>query len=71
MAFVEVKARADAGAALDAITGAKRRRIARAAAVWLARNPWAAGATFRGDAVLVAPRRWPRHLPDAFPVPIG
>ena len=41
------------------------------AAVWLARNPAAAGSTFRGDAVLVAPGRWPRHVPDAFPVPIG
>ncbi len=71
VAFVEVKARTDRDAALAAIDGIKRRRIARAAAVWLARNPWAASATFRGDAVLVVPRRWPRHVPDAFPVAIG
>ncbi|WP_237476351.1 YraN family protein [Lichenibacterium dinghuense] len=71
LAFVEVKARADRGAALDAIDAVKRRRIARAAAVWLSRNAWAAGSTFRGDAVLVAPRRWPSHVADAFPVPIG
>lgn len=71
VAFVEVKARASGEAALAAIDGVKRRRIARAAAVWLARNPWAAAATLRGDAVLVVPGRWPRHLVDAFPVPIG
>ncbi len=42
IAFVEVKARDDLDAAADAITEAKRRRIGRAARVWLARNPWAA-----------------------------
>ncbi len=71
VAFVEVKARRDAGAALAAIDAVKRRRIGRAAAVWLSRNPSAAGASFRGDAMLVAPRRWPRHVEDAFTVPIG
>ncbi|RYB04223.1 hypothetical protein D3272_14550 [Lichenibacterium ramalinae] len=71
VAFVEVKARNSQGAALAAIDAAKRRRIARAAAVWLARNPWAMTATLRGDAVLVVPGRWPRHVVDAFPVPIG
>ena len=71
IAFVEVKARGDADAALAAIDATKRRRVARAAAVWLSRNPWAASSIFRGDAVLIVPRRWPRHLADAFPVPIG
>ena len=71
LAFVEVKARADLDSALVAIDGVKRRRIARAAAVWLARNAWAARFAFRGDAVLIVPRRWPRHVVDAFPVPIG
>ena len=42
IAFVEVKARADLDAAAGAIGATKRRRIARAARVWLARNPWAA-----------------------------
>ena len=42
IAFVEVKARDDLDAAAAAITEAKRRRIGRAARVWLARNPWAA-----------------------------
>ena len=71
VAFIEVKARADRDSALAAIDGTKRRRIARAAAVWLARNAWAAGYAFRGDAVLIVPRRWPCHVVDAFPVPIG
>jgi putative endonuclease len=66
IAFVEVKARDDLDAAASAISEAKRRRISRAARVWLARNPWAAGATLRGDAVFVAPRRLPRHLGAAY-----
>lgn len=66
VAFVEVKARADLEAAALAISPTKRRRIARAAKVWLSRNGWAAGLTLRGDAVFVAPRRLPRHMQDAY-----
>jgi putative endonuclease len=66
IAFVEVKARADLEVAAIAISAAKRRRIARAARVWLTRNPWAAGMTYRVDAVFVARRRLPRHAPDAY-----
>ena len=71
IAFVEVKARGTREAALVAVDVVKRRRISRAAAVWLSRNPWAASSTFRGDAVLIAPGRLPRHVEDAFPVAIG
>ena len=66
VAFVEVKARDDLDAAAFAITEAKRRRIGRAARVWLARNPWAAALNLRGDAVFVAPGRLPRHLVAAY-----
>ena len=66
IAFVEVKARDDLDAAAEAITESKRRRIGRAARVWLARNPWAAALNLRGDAVFVAPRRLPRHLAAAY-----
>ncbi len=66
IAFVEVKARDDLDDAASAIGEAKRRRISRAARVWLARNPWAAGATLRGDAVFVAPGRLPRHVGAAY-----
>jgi putative endonuclease len=66
IAFVEVKARLDFGDALIAIDSVKRRRIARAARFWLTRNPAAMQATLRGDAVLIAPMRWPRHVEAAF-----
>jgi len=66
IAFVEVKARDALDDAASAIVEAKRRRIGRAARVWLARNAWAAGLNLRGDAVFVAPRRLPRHLAAAY-----
>jgi putative endonuclease len=66
IAFVEVKARADLETAAIAISTTKERRIARAARVWLARNPWAAGLTLRGDAIFVAPGRLPRHASSAY-----
>lgn len=65
IAFVEVKARPSLDEARSAITPIKRRRLSRAARVWLAANPYAAGFTLRGDAVFVAPWRWPRHAPAA------
>ena len=64
--FVEVKARADLEVAAIAISATKRRRIARAARVWLLRNQGAAALTLRGDAIFIAPRRLPRHLLDAY-----
>ncbi|SRR5579883_186688 len=66
IAFIEVKARPSFDEALIAIDAAKRRRIGRAARVWLMRNPSAVRTTLRGDAVLIAPRRWPRHVQAAF-----
>ncbi len=66
IAFVEVRARGDLETAAFSIGATKRRRIARAARVWLARNPWAAGLILRGDAVYIAPRRLPRHAPSAY-----
>ena len=61
VAFVEVKLRPTLDEARTAIGFVKRRRISRAARTWLAANPWAAPLTWRGDAVYVAPWRWPRH----------
>ena len=66
VAFVEVKARGLLDDALGAIGAQKRQRFSRAARAWVTRNTWAAGKTFRADAVFVAPRRWPRHLVAAF-----
>lgn len=71
VAFVEVKARPTREEAAEAITAWKQRRIEKAAAVWLTRNPWAMSATLRGDALLVEPRRWPRHVEAAFELRIG
>ncbi len=61
IAFVEVKYRPTLLQAMTAIDGAKHRRVSRAAAHWLAANPWATRLTLRGDAVYLAPRHWPRH----------
>jgi putative endonuclease len=66
IAFVEVKARDVMDSALVAIGAQKRQRFSRAARAWVSRNRWAAGKVLRADAVFVAPRRWPRHLPAAF-----
>jgi putative endonuclease len=68
IAFVEVKARRDFEEALLAIDPVKKRRIARAARVWVTRHPEAMQATLRGDAVLIAPMRLPRHVADAFAI---
>ncbi len=61
IAFVEVKARPTLDEAATAISFEKRRRLSRAARHWLATHPWAANCTLRGDAIYVAPRRFPRH----------
>ena len=66
VAFVEVKARPSIDEARTAITPEKRRRISRAAAHWLARNPAAASRTLRGDAIFIAPRKFPRHIENVF-----
>lgn len=61
VAFVEVKVRPTLDEARNAISFVKRRRISLAARTWLASNPWTASLSWRGDAVYVAPWRWPRH----------
>lgn len=68
IAFVEVKARATLGAARLAIDARKRARFSRAVRAWIAAHPRYGAMTFRADAVFVAPRTWPRHLPDAFAI---
>ena len=64
--FVEVKHRPDESAGLEAVTPAARRRIARAAAMWLSRHPGAATMDQRFDVVLALPGRFPRHLVAVF-----
>lgn len=63
---VEVKWRASLEDAAAAVLTPQRRRIANAAAVFLSRQPDAAMLSLRFDAVLLAPGRLPRHVPDAW-----
>jgi putative endonuclease len=71
IAFVEVKVRPTLDEARTAIDFVKRRRISRAVKIWLALSPWAAPLTWRGDAVYIAPWRWPRHEVAAFGLDLG
>ena len=64
--FVEVKARDDVALATTALTAQQRRRLVRAAWQFLGRRPHLAGRDLRFDLMLVAPRRWPRHIVDAW-----
>lgn len=64
--FVEVKQRPDEVAAIEAITPTARKRIARAAELWVARHPAAAALNQRFDVVLAPPGRLPRHLVSVF-----
>jgi putative endonuclease len=64
--FVEVKARGTFDDAAYSVTPRQQQRIAAAAAIWLADNAGDAQRDMRFDAILVAPRRWPRHIEAAF-----
>lgn len=66
LAFVEVKARAQLDSAAESVTERQQRRIAAAAAAWLAEHPDDGSCDIRFDAVLIAPGRLPRHIPAAF-----
>jgi putative endonuclease len=64
--FVEVKARATLDDAAYAVTPRQQARIIAAAQIWLMAHPEHEGYDLRFDAMLVAPRRLPRHLMAAF-----
>jgi putative endonuclease len=66
LAFVEVKARRSLNDAAYAVTPRKQLRIIAAAQGWLMAHPEHAAFELRFDAILIAPRRLPRHLPGAF-----
>ena len=65
VAFAEVKHRATHADAEAALTPAQGDRIARAADYWLSRHPAYLERQVGLDAVLIVPRRWPRHIPNA------
>jgi putative endonuclease len=66
LVFVEVKARARLDDAAEAVLPRQQRRIAAAAAAWLAAHPEDGDSHIRFDVVLVAPGRIPHHIPAAF-----
>ena len=64
--FVEVKARSRLDDAAWSLLPRQQRRIAAAAAAWLAHYPDDGASYIRFDVVLVAPGRIPRHIRAAF-----
>ena len=66
LAFVEVKARASLDEAAYAVTPRQQARIIAAAQAWLVAHPEHSEYELRFDAILIAPRRLPRHLLAAF-----
>ena len=66
VAFIEVKARANFDDAAYAVTPRQQQRIIEAAQAWLMAHPEHASFELRFDAMLIAPRRLPRHLLAAF-----
>lgn len=66
LVFVEIKTRPSLDEAAEAIRVAQQRRIRNAAEAFLAGHPQFADYELRFDAVLLAPGRLPRHLPDAW-----
>jgi len=66
VAFVEVKARENLDDAAYAVTPRQQARIIAAAQIWLMAHPEHDSYDLRFDAMLVAPRRLPRHVMAAF-----
>lgn len=66
LAAVEVKERASLAQAAEAVGAKQRRRVARAAEIFVQQAPDLAACDLRFDLVLVAPGRRPRHIPDAW-----
>lgn len=63
---VEVKLRPSLAEAAEAVAPRQRQRIVRAMDHFMAHNPTVARCDLRFDAVLLAPRRRPRHIADAW-----
>ena len=66
LAFVEVKARNSLDEAAYAVTPRQQARIIAAAQIWLMAHPEHAEYDLCFDAMLIAPRRLPRHVLSAF-----
>jgi len=66
LAFVEIKARPSPEEGLLAVSQQQQRRLLRAAVWYTKTQPRHAMCDIRFDVVVVAPGRWPLHLPDAW-----
>jgi len=66
LSFIEVKARANTRDAMESISKRQQSRIIRAAESFVAKNARFADLTLRFDVMLVAPRRWPVHILNAW-----
>ena len=66
LAVVEVKSRTTLEAALEAVGPVQRARLKRAARAIVARRSHGMRLDVRLDLVALAPRSWPRHIPDAW-----
>ena len=66
LAVVEVKTRTSIEAALASVHPSQQARLIRAGEALAARRPGLAGLSIRLDMIALAPRRWPRHIPDAW-----
>ena len=64
VAFIEVKARATEAAALESVTVRRQQRIARAALLFLQKNPPHSNCDFRFDVITVTQQKWARHHLD-------
>jgi putative endonuclease len=66
LAVIEVKARDDFASAAESITDRQKQRLIRAAGWVVSGRPDLAALDMRFDVMLVAPRRMPRHVVDAW-----
>ena len=67
LAIVEVKQRRSSDEALLAVTATQRERLRRAGRALATRLERNKRLVVRLDLVALAPGRWPRHIPDAWP----
>ena len=68
--FTEVKARCTLEEARRALTSRQQGRIANAARIWLQNFDKPAYHSHRFDVILIAPRRRPQHIENAFPAQV-
>ena len=64
--FVEVKARKNVQSGIDAVSHQSQLRIRNASDLWLSKQRQPENISQRYDIVVISPRKWPQHFPDAF-----